>query len=82
MWVDGKDMSNLEIIAEVLLGAGLPKDDIMNAMQDVDVKSSLADVTAAAVARKIYGSPTMFVGKEMFFGKDSLDDLEWRLSQP
>jgi len=82
MWVDGKDMSNLEIIAEVLLGAGLPKDDIMNAMQDVDVKTSLADVTAAAVARKIYGSPTMFVGKEMFFGKDSLDDLEWRLSQP
>jgi 2-hydroxychromene-2-carboxylate isomerase len=82
MWVDGKDMSNLDVVAEVLSEAGLPTDDIMNAVQDADIKSSLADATAAAVARKTYGSPTMFVGKEMFFGKDSLGDLEWRLSQP
>lgn len=81
MWVDEKDMSNLDVVAEVLNEAGLPTDDIMNAVQDTDIKSSLADVTAAAVARKTYGSPTMFVGKEMFFGKDSLGDLEWRLSQ-
>ena len=81
MWVDGKDMSNLEAVAEVLSEAGLPTDDIMNAVQDADIKLSLADVTAAAVARKTYGSPTMFMGKEMFFGKDSLGDLEWRLSQ-
>jgi 2-hydroxychromene-2-carboxylate isomerase len=82
VWVDGQDMSDLEVVAQVITDADLPTNDIMNAMQDVDVKSSLVDVTAAAVARKIYGSPTMFVGKEMFFGKDSLDDLEWRLSQP
>ena len=82
MWVDGKDMSNLDVVAEVLSEAGLPTDDIMNAVQDADIKSSLADATAAAVARKTYGSPTMFVRKEMFFGKDSLGDLEWRLSQP
>jgi 2-hydroxychromene-2-carboxylate isomerase len=82
MWVDGKDMSNLEVVAQTLTDGGLPTDEIMNAMQDPSVKSSLADVTAAAVARKIYGSPTMFVGQEMFFGKDSLSDLEWRLSQP
>lgn len=82
MWVDGKDMSNLDVVAEVLSEAGLPKDDIMNAVQDADIKSSLVDATAAAVARKTYGAPTMFVGKEMFFGKDSLGDLEWRLSQP
>ena len=82
IWVDGKDMSNLDVVAEVLSEAGLPKDDIMNAVQDADIKSSLVDATAAAVARKTYGAPTMFVGKEMFFGKDSLGDLEWRLSQP
>jgi 2-hydroxychromene-2-carboxylate isomerase len=81
MWVDGKDMSNLDVVAKVLADAGLPTHDIMDAMQNADIKSSLADVTNAAVARKIYGSPTMFVGKEMFFGKDSLGDLEWRLSQ-
>ena len=82
MWVDGKDMSNLDVVAQVMAEAGLPSKDIMNAMQDADIKSSLVDATSAAVARKIYGSPTMFIEKEMFFGKDSLSDLEWRLSQP
>lgn len=82
MWVDGKDLSDLDVVKQVLTDVGLPTDNIMNAMQDAEIKSTLADVTAAAVARKTYGSPTMFVGKEMFFGKDSLSDLEWRLSQP
>jgi len=35
--------------------------------------------TEAAVARDIFGVPTMFVGSEMFFGKDSLTDLEIHL---
>jgi 2-hydroxychromene-2-carboxylate isomerase len=81
MWVNGKDMSDLDVVAQVLGDADLPVDDIMNAMQDADVKSELAEVTGAAVARKVYGLPTMFVANEMFFGKDSLNDLEWRLSQ-
>ena len=82
MWVQGKDMSDLEVVAHVLTEADLPVDDIINAMQVVDIKSSLAKVTGAAVARGVYGLPTMFLGNEMFFGKDSLSDLEWRLSQP
>ena len=75
-------MSDLEVVAHVLTEADLPVDEIMNAMKDVDVKSSLAEVTGAAVALGVYGLPTMFLGNEMFFGKDSLSDLEWRLSQP
>lgn len=80
MWVDGKDISNLDVVAQVLTFAGLPTDDIINSMQNAEVKASLAKATSAAVVRRVYGSPTMFVGKEMFFGKDSLNDLEWRLS--
>jgi 2-hydroxychromene-2-carboxylate isomerase len=29
-----------------------------------------------AVNRGVFGSPTFFVGKEMFFGKDQLRDVE------
>jgi 2-hydroxychromene-2-carboxylate isomerase len=82
MWVNGQNMSDLDVVSQVLGAANLPADDIINAMQDPEIKSSLMDVTSAAVARKTYGSPTMFIGDEMFFGKDSLSDLEWRLSQP
>lgn len=81
MWLNGLDMSNLDTIQNVLSNAGLPADDIIGAMQDADIKTQLADSTRDAVDRKVYGSPTMFVGDEIFFGKDSLSDLEWRLSQ-
>lgn len=81
MWVEGEDMSDLNVVARVLTHADLPRDDIMNAMQYAEIKSNLVDLTKQAVARKVYGLPTMFLNHEMFFGKDSLGDLEWRLSQ-
>jgi 2-hydroxychromene-2-carboxylate isomerase len=33
-------------------------------------------LTTDAVNRGAFGSPTFFVGKEMFFGKDQLRDVE------
>jgi 2-hydroxychromene-2-carboxylate isomerase len=36
----------------------------------------LIDRTTDAVNRGAFGSPTFFVGTEMFFGKDQLRDVE------
>jgi 2-hydroxychromene-2-carboxylate isomerase len=47
----------------------------LRARQD-DVKKRLIDSTIDAVSRGAFGSPTFFVGKEMFFGKDQLRDVE------
>ena len=80
MWIAGEKMDDPGVIARVLSAAGLPSDEIIAATQQDAVKQGLIDVTSAAVARGVFGSPTMFVGDEMFFGKDSLGDLEWVLS--
>jgi hypothetical protein len=48
---------------------------IARAQQD-DVKKKLIELTNDAVARGAFGSPTFFVGEEMFFGKDQLRDVE------
>jgi 2-hydroxychromene-2-carboxylate isomerase len=40
------------------------------------VKKRLIDQTGDAVSRGTFGSPTFFVGSEMFFGKDQLRDVE------
>lgn len=79
MWRYGKKMDDPEVIATVLQAADLPVEDIMAATQTAEIKGRLAEATETAVARGAFGSPTMFVGAEMFFGKDSLADLEWRL---
>ena len=46
------------------------------AAQTDPIKQKLADNTAAAVARGVFGIPTFFVGDEMFFGKERLGQVE------
>jgi 2-hydroxychromene-2-carboxylate isomerase len=46
-----------------------------------DVGKELADSTNAAVERGVFGVPMMFVGGEMFWGKDRLDFMEEELAR-
>jgi len=48
--------------------------------QDPAVKEALVASTGDAVARGVFGSPTFFVGAEMYFGKDRLRDVEDAIS--
>ena len=43
---------------------------------DPGVKQELIDNTERSVARGTFGSPTFFVGDEIFFGKDRLREVE------
>lgn len=80
MWVDQKKMDDPTVISETLTAAGLPTEEIMEATQTPIVKAELIDATNHAVARNIFGAPTMFVGNEMFFGKEGLDEIDFLLS--
>ena len=44
--------------------------------RDPGVKDELMENTRASVERGTFGSPTFFVGDEIFFGKDRLRDVE------
>ena len=81
MWVDAKKMDDPKIIAGVLAEADLPAKKIMEATQMPKIKSALIDATSDAVARNIFGAPTMFVDDEMFFGKEGLADIDFYLNQ-
>lgn len=76
MWEQGKNMADPEVIAEALREHDLPADDIVPAVQDPKIKQELIDNTSHSVERGAFGSPTFFVGDEMFFGKDRLLEVE------
>ena len=80
IWVQGEKMDDPEVIARVLAAAGLPMQEIMAAAQSAEVKQALIETTSDAVARGAFGAPTMFLGEEMYFGKDALHDLEHDLA--
>ena len=76
MWEEPKKMDDVEVFRAAFKASGLDIDRLMARAQQDDVKKKLIDLTADAVNRGAFGSPTFFVGKEMFFGKDQLRDVE------
>lgn len=76
MWEQEKNMAEDEVILAALAAAGLDGPALMAAAQDPDVKQRLLANTEAAHARGAFGSPTFFVGDEMWFGKERLGDVE------
>jgi 2-hydroxychromene-2-carboxylate isomerase len=76
MWEDGLKMDDAAVIRGVLDQAGLDGARLIQRMADQDVKDALIANTDASVKRGTFGAPMFFVGAEMFFGKDSLRDVE------
>lgn len=76
MWIEPKKMDDPAVFREAFLQSGVDIDRLTARAQQDDVKKKLIDNTNNAVARGTFGSPTFFVGSEIFFGKDSLRDVE------
>jgi 2-hydroxychromene-2-carboxylate isomerase len=76
MWADPKKMDEPEVIRAAFVESGLPADELLARAADPEVKQELIANTERAVARGVFGSPSFFVGDELFFGKDRLRDVE------
>jgi len=76
MWVEPKKMDDPAVAAQALSASGLDAAKLFARAQDPDVKAKLIENTQGAVERGAFGSPTFFVGKEMFFGKEQLREVE------
>ena len=73
MWVDAKNMNDPATVGGVLKGAGFDPEKLLALTADPAVKDALKTATQEAVSRGVFGAPTFFVGKEMFWGQDRLD---------
>jgi 2-hydroxychromene-2-carboxylate isomerase len=76
MWEAGRKMDDPDVIRASLLEAGLDADGLIERAQTPEVKDRLMRNTSEAVERGVFGSPSFFVGDEIFFGKDRLRDVE------
>jgi len=76
MWSERKKLDDPSVLRAALLESGFDADRFEALVQDPDVKAQLLDNTELSVARGTFGSPTFFVGDEIFFGKDRLRDVE------
>lgn len=76
MWEAPKKMDDPDVIRAALIESGLDADRLIAAAQTPEVKQRLMANTEAAASRGVFGSPSFFVGEELFFGKDRLGEVE------
>jgi 2-hydroxychromene-2-carboxylate isomerase len=76
MWREPKKLDDPAVAMKALSESGLDGAKLLARAQDADVKAKLIENTQRAVERGAFGSPTFFVGDEMFFGKEQLREVE------
>ncbi len=76
MWEEPKKMDEPDVIRAALDASGLDGAAILARAEEPAVKARLIANTDASVARGCFGSPTFFVGEDIYFGKDRLRDVE------
>jgi len=76
MWAEPKKLDDPDVLRAALVESRLDGDRILTLAQTQDVKDELLANTQRSVERGTFGSPTFFVGEEIYFGKDRLRDVE------
>ncbi len=76
MWEKDLNMGDKEVVAKSLADHGFDAERIMSRIQDQDVKDQLMKNTAQSAEMGVFGCPSVFVGEELFFGKDRMDAVE------
>ena len=76
MWAEPKKLDDPEVLRAALIESGFEAGRLLALSQTDEVKNELRANTERSVARGTFGSPTFFVGDEIFFGKDKLRDIE------
>lgn len=80
VWVQQKDLSDLQVMQRVVAAAGLDEIAVMDAIQQSGIKQALLDETSAAAETGVFGVPTMCVEQQLHFGQDRLMWVEKALS--
>lgn len=73
-FLEGADLGDADAVVEAGRRTGIDVNDLRAALQAPDVKNALRRATDEALARGVFGVPTVVVGQHLFWGDDRLED--------
>jgi 2-hydroxychromene-2-carboxylate isomerase len=79
VWATGEGVTSPEVVQRIASEVGLSVDAVERA-QHTEIKARIRADTEDAVARGMFGVPTMLVDDQMFWGCDSLPHLAYYLA--
>ena len=75
-WGGGPGVASAEVVAQVLRAAGFDAEALLEAATRPENKRRLIANGQRAIAAEVFGVPTMVADGELFWGDDSLGDLD------
>jgi len=75
IWVDALNMNDSAVLAQTLTKAGFDAAALIAMATEQATKDQLKAVTMRAVERGVFGAPTFFVGEQMFWGQDRIEQV-------
>ncbi len=80
-WAEGADITDLDQLARWGEAAGLDPQAVRTAATSEAFKARIAANTQEAIARGVFGVPTVDTGTKLYFGNDRLDLLDMHISK-
>jgi 2-hydroxychromene-2-carboxylate isomerase len=78
-WGEGIDLGDAAELGAAISSTGLDGEALMEKAGEPPAKIKLREETESAIARGVFGVPTMIVAEELFWGVDQLENLELHL---
>ncbi|MDQ9818122.1 2-hydroxychromene-2-carboxylate isomerase [Acinetobacter bereziniae] len=76
-----QNLNDIDVLMNLIESLGFSAEQVQIWLSDDQVKMQLKQITEEAIERGVFGAPTWFVGKEMFWGVDHLYFVEMELNQ-
>lgn len=71
-WADGLDIGNIEVLESVAASIGMSPGTVSETIADTRSRARLTATTKEALSIGVFGSPTVAVGGELFWGADRM----------
>ena len=76
LFVDDRDISAPETVLDIAAELGVERERLAAAIASPEIKERLKNEVEAAMAKGVFGSPTVIIDGEPFFGADRLPQIE------
>ena len=80
-YAQGRDCSDPAVLSVIAKDLGLDGEELLNAAAQDDIKQRFKQATADAMQKGVFGAPTFFIGGDMYWGSDRIDQMHLDLGR-
>ena len=76
---NGDDITSAELLTDLAADTGLDRSDFSLQLQQTDARLKIADWSEELIRQGGFGTPSVFVDDQLFFGNDRIPLAEWAM---